>query len=73
MNALDLTFGQEDLTQPDLRQPDLRQSPLSQQSWAFHRHLDVCAQCKNEPFNLCRSGYSLLTVAVAGVDEKEAA
>jgi hypothetical protein len=62
-NALDLIFGEE--------QPET--SPLSQQSWNFHRHLDVCAQCRNQPFNLCPSGYSLLTVAVAGINAKEAA
>ncbi len=27
---------------------------------AFHAHLDKCARCENEPFNLCREGAKLL-------------
>jgi hypothetical protein len=30
---------------------------------AFHRHLDTCAQCRNNPFKLCPVGHALLTVA----------
>ena len=26
----------------------------------FHDHLNECAQCRNEPFNLCEKGASLL-------------
>lgn len=28
---------------------------------AFHKHLDVCAQCANNPFNLCPTGAAILT------------
>lgn len=28
---------------------------------AFHQHLDVCAQCRNNPFKLCPVGHLLLT------------
>lgn len=31
----------------------------------FHAHLDVCEQCRNHPFNLCRKGYVLLVAAAA--------
>lgn len=31
---------------------------------AFHVHLDECAQCKNEPFNLCAVGLKLLDECV---------
>lgn len=27
---------------------------------AFHAHLDVCAQCRTSPFNLCLTGRALL-------------
>ena len=27
---------------------------------AFHAHLDVCAQCADHPFQLCRVGAALL-------------
>lgn len=27
---------------------------------AFHAHLDECARCANEPFNLCAAGHVLL-------------
>lgn len=30
----------------------------------FHRHLDQCQQCRDQPFNLCPSGYLLLNQAV---------
>lgn len=30
---------------------------------AFHDHLDVCARCSSEPFNLCDIGASLLRKA----------
>ena len=26
----------------------------------FHAHLDVCAQCRNNPFSLCKIGARLL-------------
>ena len=26
----------------------------------FHAHLDECAQCRNNPFNLCSVGHDLL-------------
>lgn len=27
---------------------------------AFHAHLDVCKQCRDNPFGLCKPGESLL-------------
>ena len=27
----------------------------------FHNHLDKCARCRNQPFNLCPVGHALLT------------
>jgi hypothetical protein len=36
----------------------------------FHKHLDVCARCRNEPFNLCAMGASLLRMAGEGVMKK---
>lgn len=27
----------------------------------FHKHLDVCEQCADNPFDLCRAGHKLLT------------
>lgn len=27
----------------------------------FHDHLDKCARCRNQPFNLCPVGHALLT------------
>ena len=29
----------------------------------FHRHLDVCLQCRDHPFNLCLAGSVLLQSA----------
>jgi hypothetical protein len=31
----------------------------------FHVHLDVCARCRNQPFNLCETGALMLRVSVA--------
>lgn len=28
---------------------------------AFHRHLDFCRQCRENPFKLCVVGHALLT------------
>ena len=28
---------------------------------AFHRHLDACRQCRENPFRLCLVGHALLT------------
>lgn len=40
----------------------------------FHDHLDVCAQCANNPFALCPRGAKLLGQSVeevATLDERE--
>jgi hypothetical protein len=29
----------------------------------FHAHLDVCARCAKNPFNLCAEGHVLLLLA----------
>jgi hypothetical protein len=53
---------------------------MNRQDWkrardAFHAHLDGCAWCQNQPFNLCPRGHALLlaTVDVAPVGEADAA
>ena len=39
----------------------------------FHAHLDICIQCRNHPFDLCKEGTRLLMYAVTGIrDEREA-
>lgn len=35
------------------------------QGEAFHAHLDACARCRNQPFNLCPDGSRLLAAAGA--------
>lgn len=30
---------------------------------AFHRHLDACRQCRENPLKLCAAGHALLTSA----------
>ena len=37
----------------------------------FHAHLNVCPQCKEHPFDLCRRGHELLT-SIASTDLSEA-
>ena len=37
---------------------------------AFHRHLDTCAQCRNNPFKLCPVGHALLTGAANSAPPK---
>jgi hypothetical protein len=32
----------------------------------FHHHLDICAQCRNHPFDLCPEGAGLLKYAATG-------
>ena len=32
----------------------------------FHKHLDVCSQCRNHPFGLCPIGAKLLKEAATG-------
>lgn len=32
----------------------------------FHKHLDICAQCRNHPFDLCSEGAKLLKYAATG-------
>jgi hypothetical protein len=31
----------------------------------FHAHLDVCQQCANHPFELCKAGAELLELAAS--------
>jgi hypothetical protein len=44
-------------------------STLIDASEAFHRHLDECKQCENQPFDLCPTGTRLLeeTGVAAGI------
>lgn len=30
---------------------------------AFHRHIDTCRQCRENPFRLCAVGHAMLTGA----------
>lgn len=30
----------------------------------FHQHLDICEQCRKQPFNLCTAGHLALIKAV---------
>lgn len=39
-------------------------SPLTTEHQAFHAHLDICEQCRERPFDLCRVGDALLRNAV---------
>ena len=41
--------------------------PFDGKSWAdiYHAHLDECARCRDQPFNLCPVGARLLAVAVS--------
>jgi len=34
----------------------------------FHAHLDICSQCRNNPFGLCSTGAKLLKEAATGED-----
>lgn len=38
---------------------------------AFHAHLDVCRQCREQPMNLCPAGAPLLRVAALGKEKKD--
>ncbi len=38
---------------------NIRES-IEKASSAFHSHLNVCSQCRNRPFNLCREGSELI-------------
>lgn len=37
----------------------------------LHRHLDVCEQCEQHPFDLCPIGAKLLTAVVEPVEDPE--
>lgn len=45
---------------PRSPQPDGSRLPATE---AFHRHLDGCAQCRADPFDLCLTGAVLLRAA----------
>lgn len=36
----------------------------------FHKHLDVCRQCANHPFDLCPTGAKLLKEAALNEGEQ---
>lgn len=36
----------------------------------FHDHLDVCARCREHPFDLCRTGKCLLESSCNGAPEE---
>lgn len=40
-------------------------NPLPTEHQAFHMHLDICARCRNRPFDLCSIGALLLRLAAA--------
>ena len=39
---------------------------------AFHRHLDECAQCRNNPFDLCSAGHILIVSIIPPAPENDA-
>ena len=41
---------------------------MSEAAQDFHEHLELCPQCKDNPFNLCKFGMDLLTAAVTASD-----
>lgn len=43
--------------------------PATEAQDRFHRHLDNCKQCSDEPFNLCPTGERLLLDAVKEIRE----
>ena len=47
----------------------LRKSIAANASRAFHSHLDGCYQCRNNPFDLCKAGASLLRTAGLAVEK----
>jgi hypothetical protein len=51
---------------PERRPPPPPPKPPSGN--AFHDHLDVCAQCRNNPFGLCAVGAATLERAAIGID-----
>jgi hypothetical protein len=44
------------------------ESKVTDEIDAFHAHLDVCRQCRDHPFQLCRTGAELLVKAGASAD-----
>jgi hypothetical protein len=38
---------------------------MSPDAHPFHRHLDECTRCREQPFNLCPEGAAALQAAVA--------
>lgn len=38
---------------------------------AFHRHLDGCKQCRENPFNLCREGEMLLRASAIEIEQQK--
>ena len=43
------------------------QTAKMQRVHAFHDHLDVCSQCRNNPLRPCTTGYDLLLQVAAVV------
>lgn len=59
----------EDLSQPRVgKVVDSRTSDSTVND--FHDHLDVCKQCREQPYNLCLNGKALLT-RVGGFSAEE--
>lgn len=43
----------------------IEQKPID----VFHSHLDLCRRCRDEPFNLCRVGSTLLAKAATDLGD----
>jgi len=50
-----LASGIDPIPRPIRREPP-RDPPKPATDAEFHAHLDACARCRNEPFNLCSTG-----------------
>ncbi len=36
----------------------------------FHKHLDTCAQCREQPFNLCTDGVAAMDESMKKLEEE---
>lgn len=43
-----------------VEEPPIRNDPNDPATWEFHRHLDMCLQCRTYPFDLCPVGAAAL-------------
>lgn len=58
------SVSNELLDRPLLKPFKKRSAERQEKVDAFHAHLDACAQCENQSFNLCHVGRRLILDAV---------